>query len=158
MRAVTELLKLHEGLRLDMYTCTAGKLTIGYGLNLEAGITEEEASLLLEMRLKDIELDLACEFDHWFTLSEVRQAVLMDMGYNLGIAGLKGFKNMIEAVNDGDFNRAADEMLDSKYAKDVGYRAARLSYMMRSNQWPSDIDYEPEKTTWLSKLLELFKV
>lgn len=49
-----ELIKLHEGLRLKPYKCPAGKLTIGYGLNLDGGITKEEAEILLSYRIIEI--------------------------------------------------------------------------------------------------------
>lgn len=153
------LVKLHEGLRLKMYKCTADKWTIGYGLNLESGITEEEASVLLEMRLNAIEKQLEYEFDYWIYLSEVRQAVLLDMAYNLGVEGLMNFKDMVKAINTDDFIEAAEEILDSKYAKDVGKRAIRLSNMMRLNEWSSDITFmaDKPKIIWLNKLLDLFK-
>jgi len=132
------LVKRHEGLRLKPYKDTVGKLTIGYGRNLEdVGITLEEAELMLEhdldRALKDAR-EVIAGFDE---LDEVRQAVLVDMAFNLGRAGLAGFRNMRAALALGDFERAASEMLDSLWARQVGRRAQELADMMRSGQWPS---------------------
>ena len=130
------LVKRHEGLRLKPYKDTVGKLTIGYGRNLEdVGITLEEAELMLEhdldRALKDAR-EVIAGFDE---LDEVRQAVLVDMAFNLGRAGLAGFRNMRAALALGDFERAADEMLDSLWARQVGRRAQELADMMRSGEW-----------------------
>ena len=79
---VTDLIRRHEGLRLRPYHCTANRLTIGYGRNLEdRGITEEEAEYLLENDLKAIREELVDNIDSWAQLSDVRQAVLIDMTY-----------------------------------------------------------------------------
>jgi len=126
-------LRLHEGERLKPYRCTAGKLTIGVGRNLEdRGISAEEAAYLLNNDIDREWKDLTTNLP-WVTgLSDVRQRVLLDMSFNLGIDGLLKFKNTLAAIRRGDYNRAADMMLASIWAKQVGTRAARLSQMMRS--------------------------
>lgn len=125
-----EQLKRHEGLKLKPYKCTEGKLTIGYGRNLEdRGITKSEAE---EMLLTDM-----CEVEeHLFNegllsdLNDARKAVLINMGFQLGIQGLFGFKRMIAAVDSKQFELAAKEMLDSKWAKQTPNRAKELSEQM----------------------------
>ncbi len=127
------LLQSDEGLRLKPYHCTAGKLTIGYGRNLEdRGITEAEAEYLLENDVSEIYEDLAEIYDFFTHLSPMRKAVLIDMAYNLGLGGLNKFQNMIKAIDDGDYSKAAFEMLDSRWASQVGDRAERLSKLMKT--------------------------
>lgn len=134
---VNGLIKLHEGKRLKPYLCTAGKLTIGYGRNLEdVGISDREAHILLANDVKKCLNDLKGNLNFWHELSAVRQAVLIDMCYNLGWGGLSKFKHFLAALEAKDFNMAAAEMLDSKWAKQVGTRATRLHHMMIDNQWP----------------------
>lgn len=131
-----ELIKKHEGRMLKPYRCPAGKLTIGYGRNLEdKGITEAEAEFMLD---NDINVIIrACkETFSWFIfLDNVRQAVIVDMIYNLGLGGFLGFKNTIAAIREKDWNRAADNMLQSKWASQVGNRALELAEMMRDGRF-----------------------
>lgn len=122
----------HEGLRLKPYKDTVGKLTIGVGRNLDdVGISEAEAMFLLESDIASVkaELDKACPW--WSELSENRQLVLADMCFNLGIVRLKGFRNALQAMREGRWNDAAKEMLDSRWASQVGPRATRLADMMK---------------------------
>ncbi len=127
------LLQSDEGLRLKPYHCTAGKLTIGYGRNLEdRGITEAEAEYLLENDVSEIYEDLAEIYDFFTHLSPMRKAVLIDMAYNLGLSGLNKFQNMIKAIDDNNYSKAASEMLDSRWASQVGDRAERLSKLMKT--------------------------
>ena len=127
---VAELLKKHEGLRLKPYRCTAGKLTIGYGRNLDDnGISQNEAE---QMLYNDIQVCYAecIKFPFWNSLNEARQAVLIDMCFNLGIYRLKQFKKMLSALEVGSYSSAAAEMLNSKWAEQVKGRAADLSKIM----------------------------
>ena len=131
-----ELIKRHEGFRLKPYKCTAGKTTIGYGRNLDDnGIRPDEANLMLRNDMAECESVLIDRMDHWNALSDVRQAVLVNMVFNLGWPRFSKFKNMIAAVNDGYFDKAAYEMLDSQWATQVGNRAKELSEMMATNEW-----------------------
>lgn len=122
----------HEGYRKHMYTCTAGRKTIGYGFNLEVGMTEDEAFLLLQHRLNLLDEQLAYTLPFYTRLSAVRQDVLCDMAYNLGLAGLLKFRKMLAAVERSAWDMAAAEMLDSKWARQVGKRADELAFLMRS--------------------------
>ncbi len=131
---VTELIKKHEGLRLLPYRCSADKLTIGYGINLDAGITLDEAQWILDNRIRNIIVDLQ-SLDFWLDLSGVRRAVLVDMAYNLGYRGLLKFKKMLAAMKNEDFELAAQEMEDSKWFKQVGQRSITLQKMMITNCW-----------------------
>lgn len=132
-----DLIKKHEGLRLNCYQCTAGKTTIGFGRNIEDnGISLDEAELMLNNDIKECESVLGVKMERWDALSEVRQAVMVDMMYNLGWPRLSKFRKTLAAVNDGYFDRAAAEMLDSRWARQVGNRSVELSEMMKTNNWP----------------------
>jgi lysozyme len=121
-----------EGLRLKPYKCTADKLTIGIGRNLEdVGITPSEARMLLQGDIARVCADLDRQLSWWMTLSDNRQRALANMGFNLGVPGLLKFRNMLAAMQSGDFNRAAEEALASKWAGQVGERAHRIAKMIR---------------------------
>lgn len=131
--ALREQLIRHEGLRLKPYTDTVGKLTIGIGRNLtDRGISREEAELLLDNDLASVVTALELAFSWWLSLDDVRQRVLADMAFNLGVGGLLKFKNTLAAVKEGRWDDAADGMLASRWAAQVGARASRLSRMMRT--------------------------
>ena len=123
---------VHEGLRLKPYRCSAGKLTIGIGRNLEdRGITEVEARYLCLNDIGVVEVELTRNFPRWLELSERRQMALADMAFNLGWPRLSGFRRMLLAIEAGDYEAAAAEMLDSRWAQQVGRRAETLARMMR---------------------------
>jgi lysozyme len=124
-------LKRHEGLRLKPYRCTAGKLTIGYGRNLDdVGISVEEAERLLANDV-DMTYNTCIHAFPWFAeLSEDRQSVIMNMCFNLGLTKLKGFKNFLKAMEMGAYATAAHEMSDSDWFEQVGSRAVELRSMV----------------------------
>lgn len=132
------LIKRHEGFRQYVYRCTADRYTIGYGRNIDSlggrGITEEEAEYLLRNDITRIKDRLHAMIPFYHMLNYVRRAVLISMAFNLGVTGLFGFKRMLKAVSLMNFNQAAHEMLDSKWAKQVPNRAKELSTMMRTGE------------------------
>jgi lysozyme len=129
--ALVRQIELHEGTRLKPYRCTAGKLTIGVGRNLEdRGISLSEARILLANDLADVRNGLRNALPWVAQLDDVRQRVLIDMAFNLGIQGLLAFKRTLEAVRQGQYQQAAAMMLQSRWATQVGQRAQRLSRMM----------------------------
>ena len=134
MKNIEEQLLLHEGLRLKPYRCPAGFITIGVGRNLETkGLSEEEALFLLRNDIAEVTEKL--ERLGWFVaLDPVRQKVIVDMAFNLGVAGLLSFKRMIQALNCYDYDTAADEMINSKWYRQVGERSKRLVKMMRTGE------------------------
>ena len=136
MNRIKAQLVRHEGLRLKPYRCTAGKLTIGIGRNLDdRGISQKEAYAMLERDIQDCEQWLNDEIpDIYNGLDEVRKSVLLNMCFNLGISGLLGFKNTLEFIKVGDWERAANNMLVSRWAKQVGRRAIELSELMRKGK------------------------
>ena len=117
-------IKRNEGLRLKPYHCQAGKLTIGYGRNLEAkGISIKEAEYLFKNDLKIVIKQVANRIEFYRELSYKRKMVLVDMAFNMGIEGLLGFKKMLAALKRSDFLEAGKELMRSKYAEQVKTRA-----------------------------------
>lgn len=128
-------LTLHEGVRYKPYRCTAGKLTIGVGRNLDDnGISQDEADLMLANDIAKVIAGLQSRFAWFGGIDEVRKRVLIDMGFNLGINGLCKFRRMLGAVANKDYRTAAREMGESKWATQVGTRAVRLARMMDSGE------------------------
>ena len=126
-----------EGLRLKPYRDTVGALTIGVGRNLDAiGISTGEAYYLLDNDIDAAIHDCVRTFGEWFAaLDPVRQSVLVQMAFNLGIVGLSGFTETLAAVKRGNYATAATRMLASKWATQVHGRAARLAAQMETGQW-----------------------
>lgn len=125
-------LVLHEGLRLKPYTDTVGKLTIGVGRNLtDIGVTEDEAYALLANDIGRVEAYLRAAVPCFGSLDDVRQRVLADMAFNLGLTGLLKFKQFLAAVASRKFDVASAEMLSSVWAGQVKGRAETLARMMK---------------------------
>jgi len=132
---ITQLID-HEGLKLFPYHCTADKLTIGVGRNLEdRGISNDEAAYLLKNDIEIVERELLEAQPLVSMLDPVRQRVLVDMGFNLGTPTLMKFSNMWAAIEDEDYHEAARQMMDSRWADQVGRRAERLAQAMSSGEW-----------------------
>lgn len=132
---VMEELKKEEGFRAKVYKCTAGKNTIGFGRNLDGnGITYEEAEYLLKNDIKMVDTWLNGNVPIYATLTPERQFVLIDMCFNLGFVGLLKFRKMFEAIKAGEFAKAAAEMLNSKWAVQVGPRARKLARIMETGE------------------------
>ena len=121
-----------EGLRLKPYKCTGDKWTIGVGRNLEAkGISEAEAMFMLGNDIKDAESAARRLIRSFDLLSDDRKIVLVSMVFQMGENGVSKFRNMIKAINVQAYDVAAEEMLDSNWAKQTPNRAKRLSNMMK---------------------------
>lgn len=160
MKSIEEQLILHEGVRLEVYRCPAGYNTIGVGRNLDTvglsrdeqlrvlgvsgspsseviallklrGITKGEAIFLLGNDVHQCVSDLE-PFEWYQVLDPVRQKVMLDMRFNLGLKGLLGFRATIAALKVKDYNRAAAQMTQSRWYDQVGNRAKRLVSMMRT--------------------------
>lgn len=135
---LVDQLIIHEGVELKPYKDTLGILTIGIGRNLEdRGISEDEARYLCLNDIEIVERELASNFAVVDGLDPARQLVIADMAFNLGVPRLRGFAKMWLAIERGDYNAAAEEMLDSKWARQVGQRAQRLAETMRTGEYPT---------------------
>lgn len=128
-----------EGFIPHAYQDSEGYWTIGIGRLVDkkmgGGITEDEAKYLLDNDINKYSKELLKARPTVASLDDVRQEVLINMCFNLGINRLNGFKNMWSAIERNDYARAADEMLDSKWAVQVGLRAVRLSEAMRTGKF-----------------------
>ena len=122
-----------EGVRYKPYVDTVGKITIGVGRNLsDVGLSEEEIQYLFSNDLQAAEVTARSIFKYFSSLTDNRKAVLCNMAFNLGHDRLSQFRDMIGCVNVGDYNRAADAMMRSLWATQVGERAKRLAILMRT--------------------------
>jgi lysozyme len=108
-------------------------------LNLDAGISRDEAALLLRHRLEVVGDALSLYLPWWGRLDEVRRAVLVVMAYNLGVAGLLKFHRTLAAVEAGDYEAAARGMLGSRWAQQTPARARRTAEAMRTGRWPEEL-------------------
>ena len=132
---VTETLKRHEGVRQYAYRCPAGYWTIGAGRNIDEksgrGLSDDEIDYLLQ---NDINLsieELVKNFPWFEEQPKQVQGVLVNMHFNLGMPTLRKFRNMLDALERREYNRAAEEMLDSNWADQVGDRAIELADIVR---------------------------
>ena len=130
------MLVRHEGLQLKPYKDSVGKLTIGVGRNLEDdGISERESYMLLDNDIMSHTID-AQKLPVFTALDPVRQDVLIDMVFNMGIRRVQGFKKMLAALSVKDWEEAAAEMRSSNWAVQVGARARELAAMMQKGEYP----------------------
>lgn len=126
------LIMKHEGFRANMYTDSTGHLTIGFGHSLSTGaITQHAGSVILDDDMIWHESHLPTVLPFYNMLSDARKAVLIDMSFNLGLQGLLGFTEMLQALEKGDYDAAADAMLNSKWAQEVKDRAIEDAHIMR---------------------------
>jgi lysozyme len=140
-------IRIEEGLRQKKYRCPAGKLSICYGHNMEASplssefqeeldengcLSKESCERLLDLDVERVAKQLD-EFEWFRGLSDVRQDVLIDMVFNIGIGGFHKFVHLIAALSEGDYTEAAIQMLKSDWATEVGDRARKLSLKMNND-------------------------
>ena len=126
------MLRIHEGVRSRPYHDTIGRITVGVGRNLDdKPLKPQEIEFMLNGDVADAMAD--CNKFAWYSaLSDNRQLAVADMMFNLGAEKFEKFTNMIDAIQSGDYDRAADEMLHSRWAWQVGQRAKDLADMMRA--------------------------
>lgn len=130
---ITDLLIKHEDLRTFPYTDTTGHLTIGVGRNItDDGISIDEAMIMLDDDINTKINDLKTHLPYYNLLPDKVQLVLIDMCFNMGIGGLLTFKNTLLLIKTGQYKKAADEMLKSLWAKQVGNRAIEDSNILKS--------------------------
>lgn len=133
--SIEDALIRDEGVRLFPYTDTVGVLTIGVGRAIgRVGISHEEALYLLRNDIARVQKELAQAFPFYAHLSPVRQEVVENMCFNLGLAGLKTFRATLAYLAAGNYQAAATAMTASKWAHQVGRRAVRLAYMMAHDE------------------------
>ena len=128
-------LKVHEGVRSKVYLDTEGIETIGVGRNLrDRGLSDDEIELMLANDIRDFQEEVERAFSWWSDLDDVRQRVVVDMAFNMGLGSLSKFVNTLSHIENGRYEEAGVEMLDSKRARQVGERANVLSNMMKTGE------------------------
>jgi len=150
-----ERVKKHEGFETKPYKDTVGKLTIGYGRNLEdnplsidelivlfnrtqwlnVSAAENWAEMLLRHDLERTEKELNERLAIWPMCDSKEQTVLLDMAYNMGVSGLLTFKGMLHAIDNDDNAQAAAELLDSYYAEQVKNRAVDNAVLLAGDEY-----------------------
>jgi len=156
MTELLDQLVLHEGLELLPYEDSLGINTIGIGRNLEHrglseaelghigkdlsdifewGITKEQAYYLAKNDIEIVEKEVCESHPCVVELDEIRQRVIIDMAFNMGVPRLNKFKKMWKAIEEENFEEAKIQMLDSRWASQVGNRAVRLSNAMETGEW-----------------------
>ena len=125
----------HEGEKFSAYQDSLGYWTIGVGRLIDARkggkISHEEAMILLDNDIEEKCKELDAHLPWWKNLDDVRQRVLVNMCFNMGIGGLLQFKNTLAHMEKGEYQDASVGMLDSTWAKQVGNRAIELAQMMK---------------------------
>lgn len=128
-------LRRDEGVRAKPYRDSVGKLTIGVGRNLDdVGLRPDEIDYLLANDVKAAADQLDARLPWWRKLDDVRQDVLVNMAFNLGIDKLLTFHTTLGDIQRGDYQAASVAMLESEWAKQVHDRATRLAAMMATGQ------------------------
>lgn len=128
-------LNVDEGRKSRVYVDTVGKMTVGVGRNIsDRAFSEDEIELMLNNDIDLITSQLDKSLPWWRQMNDARQNVLVNMSF-MGIGKLLGFKNTLAAMQAGHYGDAADGMLDSLWAKQVGDRAKRLATVMRTGQF-----------------------
>lgn len=133
---IQDQLRRDEGVRAFPYSDTRGFITIGVGHNLSAnGLTGDVINLILANDIDQITAQLHDRLPWFQSIDPVRQAVLVNMGFNLGFTGLEEFPRMLMAFAQGDWNMASAEMMNSEWARQVGDRSVRLAQQVKTGQW-----------------------
>jgi lysozyme len=148
MNKIIELLHEDEGLRLHVYDDATGKPieagytcvgnpTIGYGrlLTKGRGITTGEADMLFGRDLQETVEELERNYPWFIKLDSVRADVVISMAFNMGVPTFNEFQNTIHAINRKDWETAAEEIMDSKAARDLPRRYGRLAKMMKTGEY-----------------------
>jgi lysozyme len=143
-------LEEHEGFRNRVYKCTAGMDTIGIGYNLianplklskveikslyDVGITREKAVQYAKLVCNQVEADLRKHLNWFDDLDSNTQFVLINMGFQMGSAGVLGFKTTLGLIKEGKYNEASLQMLKSKWAKQTPNRAKDVARILRTGK------------------------
>jgi len=135
-KAMEAELRRDEGEVLHAYKDSEGYLTLGVGRLIDkrrgGGISLAESAVLLGNDMDAVEAELDLKLPWWRTLDAVRQRVLMNMAFNLGVPGLLKFHSTLKSVRESRWEAAAAGMESSLWRRQVGARAHRLEAMMRT--------------------------
>ena len=138
-KKLIEMLMLHEGVETHAYECSASKITVGVGRNIDPeggiGLSTDEINYLLQNDIDRVYSELDNEYNWFAGLDQVRQDAMIDISFNLGQTRLRAFKNALAGMARGDWRAAADEFMDSRWSKQVGNRAKTLTEMIRTGEY-----------------------
>jgi lysozyme len=126
-----ERTKVNEGFSAVAYRDTRGFLTIGYGFNVDSGVSQELAQKILEWQLANAQKEIE-EYPWFVGCDVVRQSVLVELCFNMGLTKLLGFKKMLAACANNAWETAANELQSSAWYKQVGRRGPALVMLLRS--------------------------
>lgn len=140
LNRLIERLKIEEGFNRHAYKDHLGFWTIGFGRLIDerkgGGITEAEGEYLLRNDVENVAVELPPKLPFWADLNDTRQNALLEMAFQMGVPTLMQFNNMILALGVGDFETAAGEALDSRWARQTPKRARRVAAMIRHGEEP----------------------
>ena len=139
MSKLSDQLRIHEGVRSHFYRCTSGLATIGVGRCIEEGslgLSDDEIDYLLENDIKRCKQELIA-FSWFMDLDAVRQDAMVNLCFNLGFSRLSLFTNALGAMAEANYDLAAMEFLDSKWARQVGKRSEDVAHMIRTGEYPA---------------------
>jgi lysozyme len=122
-------LKTDEGFRAAAYRDTVGKLTIGYGFCVDAGISQLAATALLIAQAQERAQALS---GFWWAkdLDDARMSVVIEVAFNDGLRGLLHFPKMLAAIGKKDWQTAHDELLDSDAARELPGRYKAIAQIL----------------------------
>ena len=138
MSKLVEMIKRHEGVKSKVYLCSAGYETIGVGRNISEsglGLSGDEIEYLLANDIARVKDELSDAYFWFNAMNEARQDAMVDICFNLGLTRLRGFVKALEAMSREQFDIAADEFMDSRWASQVGNRAVRVTEMIRTGEY-----------------------
>lgn len=147
MEDLIEMLKRHEGVETHSYLCSQDRQTIGVGRNIDPrgglGLSPEEIDFLLSNDILRCIKELSKEYIWFGDLDEIRRSAVVDAFFCLGATRFRGFKLMIEALENASYTEAAEQLLNSRFAKQTGRRAIELANMIETGKYghiKTDID------------------
>lgn len=137
---ITKQLRQDEGVKRTVYQDHLGYWTIGVGRLVDpskpgAGLRDNEIDLMLRNDIMDRINQLSTRLPWFIKLDDVRQGVLINMAFQLGVEGLLGFVTTLDLIAKGKYAEAANQMLKSKWAKQTPERAARMAKQMITGKW-----------------------
>ena len=139
MQKLLDMLKRHEGVMYYVYDDHLGYATIGVGRciekNVGLGLSHDEIEYLLQNDVKRCIEELDSNFPWYRNLCEARRDAMINLCFNLGLPRLKKFIKALAAMEAGNYEEAAVEFLDSRWAKQVGSRALEVTHMIRSGEY-----------------------
>lgn len=129
-----QMLERHEGYKPTIYIDSVGVETVGIGHNLHKPLRREAILHILRDDIDDATNECLHAFPWFADLTPARKDVLVNMCFNLGLSRLSKFAKFLKAMEMGNYETAANEMLDSLWAKQVKGRAIELANMIRGSQ------------------------